>query len=81
MEGKRMQVGIERRNSASPQSRPIEIVERKGIGHPDTMCDALAERFSVALSCYYLQRCGRILHHNVDKGHCQVNAKNCTSVQ
>ena len=38
-----MQVRIERRNSASPQSRPIEIVERKGIGHPDTMCDALAE--------------------------------------
>ena len=45
----------------------IEIVERKGIGHPDTICDALAERFSVELSRFYMGRFGRVLHHNVDK--------------
>ncbi len=45
----------------------VEIAERKGLGHPDTMCDALAEQFSVQLSKYYLERFGRILHHNVDK--------------
>jgi S-adenosylmethionine synthetase len=44
-----------------------EIVERKGIGHPDTICDALAEQFSVSLSRFYLERFGTILHHNVDK--------------
>lgn len=45
----------------------VEIVERKGLGHPDTICDALAERVSSALSRHYLQRYGAILHHNVDK--------------
>jgi len=45
----------------------IEIVERKGIGHPDTICDMLSERLSVALSRHYLGRFGRVLHHNVDK--------------
>ena len=46
---------------------PVEIVERKGIGHPHTICDALAEEVSLALSRFYLQRFGFILHHNVDK--------------
>jgi S-adenosylmethionine synthetase len=44
-----------------------EIVERKGIGHPDTICDALAEEFSLALVRFYRERFGLILHHNVDK--------------
>lgn len=48
-------------------SRPIEIVERKGLGHPDTICDRLSEKFSVALSKYYLEHFGLVLHHNVDK--------------
>ena len=43
------------------------MVERKGTGHPDTICDALAEHISLAFCRYYLQRFGRILHHNVDK--------------
>jgi S-adenosylmethionine synthetase len=46
---------------------PVEMVERKGLGHPDTMCDALAEALSQALSQYYLDRFGMIFHHNVDK--------------
>ena len=46
---------------------PVEIVERKGIGHPDTICDALAEELSRALCQFYLKHFGFILHHNVDK--------------
>ncbi|HZP93825.1 MAG TPA: methionine adenosyltransferase [Burkholderiales bacterium] len=52
----------------SPGALATEIVERKGTGHPDTICDALAESFSAALSRFYLERFGLILHHNVDKG-------------
>jgi len=51
----------------SPAVLPLEIAERKGLGHPDTICDALAESVSVALSRFYLERFGAILHHNVDK--------------
>lgn len=46
----------------------LEIVERKGKGHPDTICDAIADRISVELSRAYTEAFGRILHHNVDKG-------------
>lgn len=54
--------------STTPVSaHEIEIVERKGLGHPDTLCDALAESVSIALSRHYLARYGLILHHNVDK--------------
>lgn len=45
----------------------VEVVEHKGIGHPDTMCDALAEAFGVALARVYLERFGSVLHFNVDK--------------
>jgi S-adenosylmethionine synthetase len=45
----------------------IEIVERKGLGHPDTICDALAENLSRTLCREYRRKFGRILHHNVDK--------------
>jgi S-adenosylmethionine synthetase len=45
----------------------VEVVEHKGVGHPDTMCDALAESFGVALARYYLERFGTLLHFNVDK--------------
>ncbi len=48
-------------------NQPVEIVERKGIGHPDTMCDALAEELSRTLCRYYLDNFGLVLHHNVDK--------------
>jgi S-adenosylmethionine synthetase len=45
----------------------VEIVERKGLGHPDTICDAIAENLSRNLCREYRQRFGTILHHNVDK--------------
>ncbi len=49
------------------EKQPIEIVERKGIGHPDSMCDAIMDQVSVELSKAYLKEFGAILHHNTDK--------------
>ncbi len=48
--------------------RPLEIVERKGIGHPDTLIDGIVETFSANLCKEYLKKAGQIMHHNVDKG-------------
>jgi S-adenosylmethionine synthetase len=45
----------------------VEIVERKGIGHPDSICDAIMEDVSRALSRAYRDRAGTVLHHNCDK--------------
>jgi S-adenosylmethionine synthetase len=44
------------------------LVERKGIGHPDSICDAIMEATSVKLCREYQDRFGRVLHHNIDKG-------------
>ncbi|MDH4164281.1 MAG: methionine adenosyltransferase [Nitrospirota bacterium] len=46
----------------------VEIVERKGVGHPDTLCDSMMEAVSIALSREYRKTFGTILHHNIDKG-------------
>jgi S-adenosylmethionine synthetase len=46
----------------------LEIVERKGVGHPDSLVDGACEAVSRGLSRYYLKEFGSILHHNVDKG-------------
>jgi S-adenosylmethionine synthetase len=46
----------------------VEIVERKGQGHPDSICDAIMERVSIELSREYQRQFGVILHHNIDKG-------------
>ncbi|MHA1289601.1 MAG: methionine adenosyltransferase [Candidatus Thorarchaeota archaeon] len=45
----------------------VEIVERKGKGHPDTLADKAAEELSVRLSEYYLETFDQVQHHNVDK--------------
>ncbi len=45
----------------------IEIVERKGVGHPDTISDSIAEEISVEYSRYCLENFGCILRHMVDK--------------
>lgn len=50
------------------EKQRIELVERKGTGHPDSICDAIMERVSVALCREYLNTFGHILHHNIDKG-------------
>jgi S-adenosylmethionine synthetase len=49
------------------EDQDIEIVERKGIGHPDSICDGIAEAVSSALSQLYLDRVGKVLHYNTDE--------------
>jgi len=51
----------------SPAEEAMEIVERKGLGHPDTICDAVMEAVAVQLAQAYLRTCGRVLHFNADK--------------
>ncbi|MCD6512403.1 MAG: methionine adenosyltransferase [Thermoplasmata archaeon] len=65
-----MQLTIENLNSVPVEKQKVEIVERKGIGHPDSIADGLAENVSRALSKAYLQNFGYILHHNTDE--CQI---------
>ena len=50
------------------EQQRIELVERKCIGHPDSLADGVAESISRALSLAYLEECGAVLHHNTDQG-------------
>ncbi|MBA3061114.1 MAG: methionine adenosyltransferase [Nitrospirae bacterium] len=59
---------IETYKGKSITEHRVEIVERKGIGHPDYMCDSMMDAISVALSKEYIKQFGTILHHNIDKG-------------
>ena len=49
------------------EPRLYEVVERKGLGHPDTLADGISEAISRSLCRFYLDEFGQILHHNVDK--------------
>lgn len=51
----------------SVKDMKVELVERKGVGHPDYIADSASEWASRALSKYYLKEFGTILHHNLDK--------------
>src|SRR5512139_3370247 len=62
-----MNISVSPLTTPPVETLPLEIVEHKGLGHPDSICDALAETFSRGLSRLYLDRFGQILHHNVDK--------------
>ncbi|MCK4473339.1 MAG: methionine adenosyltransferase [Anaerolineae bacterium] len=59
---------IERLQGVPVEEQQVELVERKGLGHPDSICDAIMEAISVELCRAYLDTFGRILHHNIDKG-------------
>lgn len=50
------------------EQRQTEMVEHKGVGHPDTLIDGLCEIASHDLSRAYIKTCGSVLHHNLDKG-------------
>ncbi len=50
------------------EQQGTEIVERKGVGHPDSMMDGIAEAVSRSLCKMYLDRYQRILHHHTDQG-------------
>ncbi|MBI3607169.1 MAG: methionine adenosyltransferase [Nitrospirae bacterium] len=52
----------------SIEEREVEMCERKGIGHPDTIVDGVCEAASRELSLAYLRTYGTVLHHNLDKG-------------
>ena len=61
-------ISVQVDNRPLTKDRPIEIIERKGKGHPDSLCDALMEKASIALNQLYLAHTGQILHYNLDKG-------------
>mgnify|MGYP001594586550 FL=1 len=61
------QIFIESVNNIPTFKKRFEIVERKGIGHPDTICDLVMNQISVDLSKLYLKETGVIQHHNMDK--------------
>jgi len=61
------QIFIETVNNIPTFKKRFEIVERKGIGHPDTICDLVMNQISVDLSKLYLKETGMIQHHNMDK--------------
>ncbi|RJX43496.1 methionine adenosyltransferase [Halonotius aquaticus] len=49
------------------EDQSVEIVERKGVGHPDSISDGVSEAVSRALSALYLDRVGKVLHYNTDE--------------
>ncbi|NJD78088.1 MAG: methionine adenosyltransferase [Candidatus Methanoperedens sp.] len=59
---------IEELGATAITERKVEIVERKGLGHPDYICDSIMNQVSVRLSGEYMERFGAIMHHNIDKG-------------
>ncbi|MBI5957012.1 MAG: methionine adenosyltransferase [Chloroflexi bacterium] len=59
---------MESLNDTPVEEHQVELVERKGIGHPDSICDAIMEQVSVALCREYLSVFGSVKHHNTDKG-------------
>src|SRR5512139_1729263 len=61
-------VVVQAGSSAGPADRVVEICEHKGLGHPDTITDAVCEAASRELSLAYRSAYGAILHHNLDKG-------------
>ncbi|MEK8173286.1 methionine adenosyltransferase [Streptomyces sp. M19] len=58
---------VDRTGPRTVEDLPYELVERKGVGHPDTMCDAMAERMSRYYSQYCLKEFGGVAHHWFDK--------------
>lgn len=54
----------------------VEIVERKGLGHPDSICDGIAESVSEALCKAYMDKFGHVLHHNTDEAQLVAGSSN-----
>ncbi len=60
-------IHVEPARATAVEDQAVEIVERKGLGHPDSICDGIAERVSRALARAYLDRFGTVLHYNTDE--------------
>lgn len=63
-----MAINVEQKERALVSECAAEFVERKGLGHPDSLIDGIVENVSIALGRQYMEQAGAILHHNVDKG-------------
>jgi len=61
-------IQIEALNQIPLEKQRIELVERKCLGHPDSIADGIAESISQALCKVYLEEFGVVLHHNTDQG-------------
>jgi S-adenosylmethionine synthetase len=62
-----MEIRLINSNASEIDKLPIEVVERKGIGHPDTLADMVAEMFSSNYSKYCIRNFGVIPNHYADK--------------
>ncbi|MBN2488116.1 MAG: methionine adenosyltransferase [Methanosarcinaceae archaeon] len=60
-------IKVEKLVQTPVEKQQIELVERKGVGHPDSISDGLAEAVSRALCKEYIKKCGAVLHHNTDE--------------
>lgn len=61
-------IEIEELGATPITERSVEVVERKGLGHPDYICDSIMNQVSIELCREYMERFGAIMHHNIDKG-------------
>lgn len=60
-------IAVEFLKATMVANQEVELVERKGKGHPDHIVDAIMDKVSQKLSQYYLKEFGQVLHHNIDK--------------
>ncbi len=60
-------IRVEKITQTPIEKQEIEIVERKGVGHPDSMADGFAEAVSRGLCNEYIKKFGTVLHHNTDQ--------------
>jgi S-adenosylmethionine synthetase len=63
----RRNIRVEPVDGRAVEDQEVEIVERKGLGHPDSICDGIAEHVSRALANEYIERFGKVLHYNTDE--------------
>ncbi|GIJ28855.1 S-adenosylmethionine synthetase [Micromonospora qiuiae] len=61
-----MQISI-RHACVAPDDQPFDVAERKGVGHPDSLADLVADAFSQRYSSWCLREFGAIPNHWVDK--------------
>jgi len=60
-------IQITEQMAAAVPEHDIELVERKGRGHPDSLADAISEAVSQELCQEYRETFGTIAHHNTDE--------------
>ena len=53
-------ITVEMLDNIPAEDQQVELVERKGVGYPDSKCDAILEEVSVALCAEYMATFGQI---------------------